>query len=380
MIFGQPIEDGLFFQTKSYAQNVTDMQDIGTAMLSGYMASKRRLVGDRMVFDPSRISSKDINSRNPAAKIPVRPSAYGKPIGEAFAVMPYRDEQTHSLLEGAQIVSSYADRINGQNPAQQGQFVKGNKTLHEFQDTQGHSNDRNQLMATCTEDQVFSVVKEIVKLNTLQFQKDGEVFNRDKGTSVSVSVTDLRKAAIHFKVSDGELPVDKLMSTDEYQTVVQTIGSSPTLASGYNMSPLFSYLVKVQSGIDLSPFQKSPLQMQFEQMQGQWQQIAEAALKAGQQPPPQPQMPPELTPEEKMQGMNLTELQKQFITSERGFRAAEQILMAMDLDVSSSQEFRDKWQRSLGYMEALTWILSCGELAKTELRQALQEQQLANKE
>jgi hypothetical protein len=88
----------------------------------------------------------------------------------------------------------------------------------------------------------------------------------------------------------------------------------------------------------------------------------------------------EFTPEEKMQGMNLTELQKQFITSERGFRAAEQILMAMDLDVSSSQEFRDKWQRSLGYMEALTWILSCGELAKTELRQALQEQQLANKE
>lgn len=294
IIFGQPIEDGLDFQTKSFAQNVTDMQDVGTAMLSGYMASKRRLVGDRTVYDPSRISSKDINSRNPAAKIPVRPSAYGKPITEAFAVMPYRDEQTHSLLEGAQIVDGYANKINGQNPAQQGQFVKGNKTLHEYQDTMGHGNDRNQMMAMETEGQVFTVAKEIIKLNILQFQKDTTLFNRDKNQQVPVDSTSLRKAAIHFKVSDGLLPSDKLMSADEYQTIIQTLGSSPQLGSGYNLSPMFSYMVKIQSGIDLSPFEKSQLQMQFEQMQQQWQQVAESAIKAGQAPPPQPQMPPEL--------------------------------------------------------------------------------------
>lgn len=297
MFFGQPIEDGLDFQTKSYAQNVTDMQDIGTAMLSGYMASKRRLIGDRTVYDPSRINSKDINSRNPAAKIPVRPSAYGKPVSDSFAVMPYRDEQTHSLLEGAQLVDSYANRINGQNPAQQGQFVKGNKTLHEYSDTQGHSNDRNQLMALETEWQVFTVVKEVVKLNTLQFQKDGTLFNRDKAQQVPIDTSTLRNAAIHFKVSDGELPTDKLMGADEYQTILQVMGSSPQIAAGYNASPLFSYMVKIQSGIDLSPFEKSQLQMQFEQMTSQWQQVAEAAIKAGQPPPAQPVMPPELIQE-----------------------------------------------------------------------------------
>lgn len=297
MFFGQPIEDGLDFQTKSFAQNVTDMQDVGTAMLSGYMASKRRLIGDRMFYDPSRISTKDINSRNPAAKIPVRPSAYGKPIHDAFEAVPYRDEQTHSLLEGAQLVSAYADRINGQNPAQQGQFVKGNKTLHEYQDTQGHANDRNQLMAMETESQVFTPVKEVIKLNILQFQKDTTLFNRDQNSQVPISSTSLRKAAVHFKVSDGILPSDKLMSADEYQTIVQTLASSQALAQGYNLAPLYSYMIKVQSSIDLSPFEKSQLQQQFEQMTAQWQQVAAAAIKAGTQPPPQPQMPPELIAE-----------------------------------------------------------------------------------
>lgn len=297
MFFGQPIEDGLDFQTKSFAQNVTDMQDVGTAMLSGYMASKRRLVGDRMFYDPSRVASKDINSRNPAAKIPVRPSAFGKDVKEAFAQVPYRDEQTHSLLEGAQLVSSYADRINGQNPAQQGQFVKGNKTLHEYQDTQGHANDRNQMMAMETESQVFTPLKEVLKLNILQFQKDGSLFNRDTATNVPIDSTTLRKAAVHFKVSDGILPSDKLMSADEYQTVLQTLGSSSALGAGYNLPPMFSYMAKVQFGIDLSPFEKSPLQQQYEAQLQSWQQVAAAAIKAGQPAPAQPPMPPQLQQE-----------------------------------------------------------------------------------
>jgi hypothetical protein len=296
MFFGQPLEDGLDYQTKSFAQNVMDMQDIASSMWNGYIASKRRLVGDRVIYDPLRIREKDINSANPAAKIPVRPSAYGKPVSEAVFQFPYHDEATQTLLNGAQIVIGYADKINGQNAAQQGQFQKGNKTKFEYEDIMGHGNTHNQIMAMATEVQVFTPMKEAIKLNILQYQNEVVLYNRDKNSQVNVKPSGLRAAAVHFKVSDGLLPTEEQMSTDEFQTAIQTIGSSSTIGSGYNMTPLFTYIMKLR-GCDLRPFEKSPLQIQFEQQQQQWQQVAEAAIKAGQKPPPQPQMPPQLVQE-----------------------------------------------------------------------------------
>lgn len=79
------------------------------------------------------------------------------------------------------------------------------------------------------------------------------------------------------------------------------------------------------------------------------------------------------TEEELLQGMQLTELQEKFIIHERTLRAQVQILMPMD--GMDPQQFTLDWHRSLGYMEALTWILTCGEDAKNELRRVLQETQ-----
>lgn len=79
----------------------------------------------------------------------------------------------------------------------------------------------------------------------------------------------------------------------------------------------------------------------------------------------------EFTPEEFLQGMQLTELQTKFIIHERTIRAQQQILMPMDS--MDPDQFKVDWHRSMGFMEALTWILTCSEDVKTELRRTLQE-------
>jgi hypothetical protein len=147
MFFGQPISDGLDYQTKSFAQNVTPMQEAASSLWNGFIASKRRLVTDRVLYDPSRIRESDINSVNPSAKIPVRPTAYGQPLQEAVYQFPFRDEQAGTFILGAKEAVNFANMINNQNPAQQGQFVKGNKTRTEYEDVMGHGNGANQMMA-----------------------------------------------------------------------------------------------------------------------------------------------------------------------------------------------------------------------------------------
>lgn len=296
IFFGQPLDDGLGFQTKSFATNVMDMQDVASTMWNGYIASKRRLIGDRVLYDPLRIREKDINSREPAAKIPVRPTAFGKPVSEAVYQFPFRDEQTNSLLEGANLVVNMANLINGQNPAQQGQFVKGNKTKSEYNDIMGNGQTHNQVMAIMTEAEVFVPLREAIKLNMMQYQPEDVIYNTSKNVQVKIKPEELRKAAVQFKMTDGLQPSDKVLATEDWTNALQVIGSSPAIGQGYNIAPMFSYIMKMR-GADLTPFEKSPLQLQFEQMQQQWQLVATEAIKAGQQPPPQPQMPPELIAE-----------------------------------------------------------------------------------
>src|SRR3990172_26101 len=131
MLFGQPLEDGLDYQTKSLSANVEPIQDITSALWNSNIAARRRAISDRGIYDPSRITEAHINNENPAAKIPVRPAAYGKPVNEAYYPIPFRDDQAGIVMQDTQALLQMANVIAGQNQVRQGQFVKGNKTLHE---------------------------------------------------------------------------------------------------------------------------------------------------------------------------------------------------------------------------------------------------------
>src|SRR6185312_5412206 len=134
VLCGQGMDDGLGYQTKSLATNVTPVQHLTSALWNSSIAASRRAIADRALYDPSRISEAQINNPNPAAKIPVRPAAYGKPVGEAVYTFPFRDDQSQLIIAKAQQLEVMANKISRQNPVRQGQFVKGNKTRSEFQE------------------------------------------------------------------------------------------------------------------------------------------------------------------------------------------------------------------------------------------------------
>lgn len=309
ILFGQPIEDGLEFQSKSFASNVLPMQDVASSMINAYVASRRRSIADRALYDPMRVSERDINSIDPAAKIPVRASAYGKPVSEAVYQFPYRDEQSAQQLQGVKVVTDMANIINGQNPAQQGQFVKGNKTLHEYDDIMGHGNVGNQMMAIAIESQVFTPLKEIIKLNILLHQQAAVMYSPTTQQQVKIDPTTLRTMSVQFKLSDGLVPADKLINGDEWMTALQVLGSSQQIGQGYNLAPMFSYLMKLR-GADLTPFEKSPQQIQYEQQLAAWQQAAAQAAKEGATfSTPMPQAPPPPNPTPSANSVALTSTQ-----------------------------------------------------------------------
>lgn len=294
ILFSQPLEDGLGYQTKSLADNVSPIQDITSALSNSSIAARRRAISDRTLYDPSRISEAQINSSNPSAKIPVRPAAYGKPVADAVHAFPFRDDQAGLITQEIAQYSALANMITGQNPVRQGQFVKGNKTQHEFADVMSHANGRDQLTALNYETQIFTPLKEIIKLNILQYQGGISLFNRSTQKTVDIDPVALRKAVLNFKVSDGLTPTDKLINADTMQVALQVFGSSPTIAAAYNIAPFFSYLMKTQ-GAHISAFEKSPQQQAYEQAITQYQQLVLQLYKQNPQMTPQ-QLPPQPIP------------------------------------------------------------------------------------
>lgn len=290
ILFYQPMDDGLGYQTKSLAKNVEPIQDITTALANSSIASRRRAISDRMLFDPSRVSAAALNNDSPNAKIPVRPAAYQDDLSKAVYAFPFRDDQFQINNAEIQFYSQYANQISGLNPTRQGQHVKGNKTRFEFAETMNYANGRDQSIALSTEASFFTPMKEIIKMNILQYQGGVSLYNREASVSVEIDPVMLRKANLAFKVSDGLTPSEKLIDGESMAMAMQTIASVPALAQSYNLAPMFSYLMKMR-GARLQPFEKSPEQMAYEQAIAAWMQSAQAIAEAAKDT--EPPMTPE---------------------------------------------------------------------------------------
>lgn len=294
ILIGQPKEDGLGYQTKSLASDGQPFQEVGTALMTGILASRRRAISDRVLYDPSRVAKAHINSANPSAKIPVRPAAYGKQISDAVYQFPYREDQAGVDMQQISAIMGLANQVSGQNQASQGQFVKGNKTLEEFDTVMQNANGRDQTASILLEHQLFVPIKHMLKLNTLQYQGGVTLYNQDKQVAVEIDPVRLRKAVLDFKISDGLIPSSKIINSESTATALQVIGSSPQIAAGYNVAPLFSYFMKTR-GANITEFEKSPEQLAYEQAVGSWQQLAITAVENGIDPE---KLPPQPKPEE----------------------------------------------------------------------------------
>ncbi len=263
IVFGQPFDDGLGYQAKSYADNVTPYQELSSALWASALESKRKLVYDRLFYDPSRISKTDIDRTTAVARIPVKAGAYGKPVTDAVTAIPYRDDNVQGMMQMAQqIGQAMPQQANGTNNAGQGQFQKGNKTKAEFETVMNRSDWHPRLLAITLEDTWFNPLKEITKMNIIQYQGAEEIFNIPKQELVKIDPQVLRKAIMEFKLTDGMTPSERLLNLDIMGQVAQLGMAVPEVNMQYDIVGMLLYMFKMQGATWLDDFKRTPEQMQ----------------------------------------------------------------------------------------------------------------------
>lgn len=258
VMFAQPIDDGLSYQTKGYAENQEPFQNIATGMWSSVMEGQRRQVYDRLLYDPDRVRKEDINKADSVGRIAVRNKSYSRNVAEGVAALPYRNENQANTQALIREISVMADEAAGSNRAARGQFQKGNRTRSEYEDTMSGTVGRTRLMATALEEQFFMPMKEVIKLNTLQFQSNADFADPRTGVMRPLNPAELRKARIKMKLSDGLLPSAKLMSSDLLTNITNTVLAVPALQAEYDVLAMLEYNWRMSGATELPSFKRGP--------------------------------------------------------------------------------------------------------------------------
>lgn len=278
IVFCQLLDEGIGYQAKSFSHNLEELQDVATALITTEIKSNRRMLTDRGIYDPFLINKKDINSPNPTAKIPMRTSAIGRSLTEAYYAIPYEDRAIGTRIQQTGSLLSFGNDISGLNQVAAGQFVKGNKTNDQFSESMAASGQRLLALALNLEDSFFLPLKEITRSNIIQFQPVDKILSQITKQEIVISPTELKTLIPSFKVADGLIPADRIANSELIITAIQTIGTNQELMQKYDVAGMTVHLLELKGLRNLKDYELTPEQQQAKQQQ----QIALAAAQQGQ--------------------------------------------------------------------------------------------------
>jgi hypothetical protein len=286
ILFGQPMEDGLGLQTQSIAEGAIPFQEAATTLFNIKFAASRRAVNDRAVFNADLINPTDVNSKHPAAKIPVRFKALSNlGFDQAYKSIPFDMRGMENVINDARVIVGFSQELTGLNGPSQGQFQKGNKSVQEFNDTMAGSDNRLRLPAMVLECQVFAPLKQILALNIFQYGTNVELVSQKTGQVMKIDIDKLREQVMSFRIADGYSPKSKLASTEVLMGGFNLIMNSPILQANFGKMLPSMFLHMMSLGGVRGMDEYNPQQAVLPPPTPATENLADAALQGGEAAP-----------------------------------------------------------------------------------------------
>ena len=290
IIFGQSDESSLGLNSFTIPEELAPIQNTATKLYNAEIASTRRLISDRAIYDSSLISKEEVNNPSPTAKIPLKQAMHGsfRP-SDAYFPIPYEDRALGVRLNFANSLLGFSSQITSANQVMQGQFVRGNKTAGEFNTTMAMAGDRLLSSAIFIDDQFFSPLRTILLSDTLQYQADIQVFDKEAGQFIQINMNELREQPLDFDIAAGLLPTDELASLEFFQVIMQTMMSRPDLDAEFKSIEALCYLAEMKGVKYLKRFLRSAEERQAIMQQQLAMQSAQQQVAARNEVPNNPQ-------------------------------------------------------------------------------------------
>lgn len=241
--------DGYKQESRGLLEVAAPLNDIMTWLFDTHMYNKRQVMNNQFVYDPSRIVTKDLQSKTPGKMIRMKATAYGQDIRTMIHQLPVTDV-TQQNYQDLQVVNQQMQQTLGINDDVAGRSAPSSRrSAAEFRGTTSFAANRLANMAYYISITGFRSLGQCLISSTQQMY-DVEMKVKIAGDTIkgaeSITVNPEDIAGKFDIVSlDGTMPLDRMSQAQFWMQVLQMTGTDPDLQLQYRRGDIFSYMARL---------------------------------------------------------------------------------------------------------------------------------------
>lgn len=220
----------------------------------------RKTLNNEFIYDPSILTSKDVEAPGPGKLIRVRPNAYGKDITRSFYQLQTADV-TQQHVRDAMTIIEMMQRLTGVNDTVMGMLNNGRKTATEVR--QSSSFAVNRLKTQCEYYSAMGWAPLTCRMiKTAQQMLSGQparayraVGNQAERMERFIQVGPEQIAGSYdFIPVDGTMPIDRQAQAMTFTNMMMQMAKIPPVAQQYDWVRLFGYAAELHGVRNLQRF------------------------------------------------------------------------------------------------------------------------------
>ena len=266
-------QDGYALVPRSMLEGIEPLNDALTWLINTHFHSVRKVLNDQLIYDPSKIVSKDLRDPTAGRLIRLKPAAYGTDIRGAIQQLNVVDV-TANHIKDSQIVADMIQRVTGVTDNIMGMVnAGGRKTATEIRTSSSFGTNRLKMHCEYNSALGWGPLAQMMLQNTQQYY-DGEQKFKVAGDMLSqrdlVDVSpDMIQGFYDYVPVDGTLPVDRFAMANMWREIMAQMAKIPSLMQQYDMGSIFAYTARLAGAKNIDQFkiQVSPDQVLQQQMQ-----------------------------------------------------------------------------------------------------------------
>lgn len=244
---------------RSLAEVVEPLEDTMNWLFNSHFFNVRKALNDTLVYDPSRVSRRDLLEPAAGKLIRLLPEAYGTNPAEAVKQLQVVDV-TRSNLTDVKIIEQVLQRVVGITDGIMGMSSTTRKTASEVRSNNSFSLARQKTVTEFISIQGFTNLADVFVSNIQQFYDEEMTFRiagslSNQGNAFVNVNPETIMGRYDFLPVDGTMPVDKFAMMNSWKELLQVFMKTPQLGQRYDITKIIGHVMELGGIRNLRQFE-----------------------------------------------------------------------------------------------------------------------------
>lgn len=240
--------EGYNLTNRSMYDILGPLQKTMSWLVNTHFYNIRKVLNDSLVFDPSRITAKDLLTPGPGKLIRAKPAGYGSDLRTSVHQLQVRDV-TQQHLNDTRLISEYMQRAVGVTDNIMGLLAMGGRrTATEVRQANSLGINRLKTQAEWFSASGWQPLSQVlVQMTQQHFEEErsfrilGDLMPEGQPRFMKVSPKDIA-GFYDFIPVDGNMPIDRFAQVSLWTQLLGQMRQFPQLAQAYDLAGIFGWI------------------------------------------------------------------------------------------------------------------------------------------